>query len=114
MAQGKYFQRLAGAAGVGAGGCNSAAMAQGVLNTLGKSYGREAELESDRWGVELMALSGYHPEHMLEVMEILKEANGGASQPEFMSSHPKPENRQQYIREVIADRFPNGLPPGLR
>ena len=89
-------------------------MADAALGTLGKSYGREAELESDRWGVELMALSGYHPEHMLEVMNILKEASAGGAPPEFMSSHPKPENRQKYIREVIAEKFPNGLPPGLK
>jgi predicted Zn-dependent protease len=61
-----------------------------------------------------MVLTGYHPEHMLDVMDILKDAAAGGAPPEFMSSHPKPENRQKYIREVIADRFPGGLPPGLK
>ncbi len=111
MAQGNFFQRVAGAAGVG---FDSARLAQGFLNTVGMKHGRKAELESDRWGVELMVLTGYHPEHMLEVMNILEETSAGGAPPEFMSSHPKPANRKKYIREVIADRFPNGLPPGLR
>ena len=113
MASGKFFQRIAGAAGVG-GGMNTAQLASSALNAVSMSYGRQAELESDRWGVELMVFTGYDPEHMLEVMEILKEANAGGAPPEFMSSHPKPENRKKYIREVINERFPNGLPPGLR
>lgn len=113
MAQGGFFQRIAGAAGVAGGGRSSAGLANAALNSIGMSYGRQAELESDRWGVELMVLMDFHPEHMLEVMEILKEASGAGSTPEFMSSHPKPENRQKYIREVIAERFPDGLPPGL-
>ena len=114
MASGKLFQRIAGAAGVAGGDMSTAQMASTALNVVSMGYGRQAELESDRWGVDLMVLTGYHPEHMLEVMEILKEANNGGAPPEFMSSHPKPENRQKYIKEVIAERFPNGLPPGLK
>ena len=114
MASGKLFQRIAGAAGVAGGDISTAQMASSALNVVSMGYGRKAELESDRWGVELMVLAGYDPEHMLEVMNILKEANGGGAPPEFMSSHPKPENRQEYIKEVIAEQFPNGLPPGLR
>ena len=114
MASGKFFQRIASAAGVAGGDITTAQLASSALNVVSMGYGRQAELESDRWGIELMALAGYHPEHMLEVMDILKEANTGGAPPEFMSSHPKPENRQKYIREVIEERFPNGLPPGLR
>lgn len=114
MASGRFFQRIAGAAGVAGGDISTAQLASTALNVVSMGYGRQAELESDRWGIELMTLAGYHPEHLLEVMEILKEANAGGAPPEFMSSHPKPENRQKYIREVIEERFPNGLPPGLR
>lgn len=114
MENGRFLQRIAGAAGVAGGDITSAQAASAVLAVVGKGYGRQAELESDRWGVELMAMAGYSPEHMLAVMDILKDASAGGQPPEFMSSHPKPENRQKYIREVIADRFPDGLPPGLR
>lgn len=114
LAQSKFYQNLAGAAGVAGGDMSSAQVAGALLQTLSLGYGRQAELESDRWGVELMALIGYHPAHMLDVMEILKDASPGGAPPEFLSSHPKPENRQKYIREVIEHKFPNGLPPGLK
>ena len=35
-------------------------------------------------------------------MEILEKASGGQRQPEFMSTHPSPENRVQKIRDAIA------------
>jgi beta-barrel assembly-enhancing protease len=45
---------------------------------------------------------------MIRVMEVLAKASGGSSQPEFMSTHPAPENRAE-----IAKRFPQGVPKGL-
>jgi predicted Zn-dependent protease len=77
-------------------------------------YGREDELESDKWGVRLMADAGYHPEAMIQVMRVLEEASGGGGTPEFLSTHPKPANRVAYIKEVIAEEFPNGVPAGLK
>ena len=114
MASGQFFQQIGAAAGVAGGDVSTARMANAALQMLGTAYSREAELESDRRGIELMVQAGYHPKHMLEVMEILKAAAGGGAPPEFMSSHPKPENRKEYIRELIAEKVPNGLPPGLR
>jgi len=47
-----------------------------LLNTIGvalvRGYGRENELESDRLGAEYLALSGYDPMAMLEVIRVLK------------------------------------------
>ena len=114
MASGQFFQRIGAAAGVAGGDVSTARMANAALGMLSTSYSRGAELESDRFGLELMVLTGYHPDRLLEVMEILKESAGGGAPPEFMSSHPKPENRQEYIRELVAEKFPNGLPPGLK
>ena len=65
-------------------------------------YGRQDELESDRWGVELMDHCGYDPREMMKVMDVL-EAAGGGSTPEFMSSHPRPANRKVYIEELIKE-----------
>ena len=79
---------------------------------LSTSYGRDAELESDKWGVRLMATAGYDPRAMIEVMKILDEASGGGGPPEFLSTHPKPANRVEYIEKVIAEEFPDGVPEG--
>lgn len=113
MARQGMFQGIAGAVGVLGGDVNSARMGQMVGAVLSTKYGREAELESDRWGVRLMAMAGYNPESMIGVMKVLEEAGGGGGPPEFLSTHPKPANRVEYIKEVIAQEFPNGLPPGL-
>ena len=67
-------------------------------------YGREDEIESDRFGVRYMYETGYRPEAQIEVMKILKQASGGQRQPEFLSTHPDPENRiveiEKYINEL--------------
>jgi predicted Zn-dependent protease len=50
---------------------------------------------------------------MIGVMEVLDRASRGQAPPEFFSTHPKPANRVQYIKHVIAEEFPDGLPSGL-
>jgi predicted Zn-dependent protease len=115
MARAGLFQGIAGAIGVLGGDVNSARMGQMVGAVLSTKYGRGAELESDKWGVRMMAMAGYDPRSMIGVMKVLEEASGGGGgQPEFLSTHPKPANRVAYIEDVIATEFPNGLPPGLR
>ena len=112
LATQKLTQGLVGAAGVAGGSQQSAQMAAAIGKMINMKYGRNDELESDKWGVELAVKAGYDPRAMLGVMEILDEASGGGP-PEMMSTHPKPANRQAYIKEVIESVFPNGLPPGL-
>jgi predicted Zn-dependent protease len=114
MARQGLFQGLAGAIGVLGGDAGSARMGQMVGAVLSTKYGREAELESDKWGVRLMEMAGYDPNSMIDVMRILDEAGGGGGPPEFLSTHPKPANRVEYIKEVIATEFPDGLPAGLK
>ena len=46
-------------------------------------------------------------------LKVLDEAGGGGP-PEFLSTHPKPANRVEYIKKVIAEEFPDGVPEGLR
>jgi predicted Zn-dependent protease len=115
MARQGLFQGLAGAVGVLGGDVNSARMGQMVGAVLSTKYGRAAELESDAWGVKLMEAAGYDPNAMIGVMDVLEKATGaGGGPPEFLSTHPKPANRVEYIKEVIATEFPQGLPPGLK
>lgn len=114
MAQSQLFAGLAAAAGAAGGDANSARMAQAVAQMVQMKYGREDELESDKWGVRLCVLAGYDPNAMVGLMKVLEESSPGGGPPEMMSTHPKPANRVEYIRDVIAQEFPNGLPPGLR
>ena len=115
LAKQKLTQGLVGAVGVAGGGYDSARLAQAVGQMINMKYGRGDELESDKWGVRLMTWAGYDPRSMIGVMDILEEASGGGgSQPEMMSTHPKPANRRAYIEEVIESEFANGLPPNLQ
>ena len=115
MAKARLSQGLVNAAGTASGGAGGNRLAAQFADLILKGYGRDDELESDRWGIELMVLAGYNPRHMLGVMDILEKSTGGAGgPPEFMSTHPKPANRKEYIEKIIAERFPGGLPPGLR
>ncbi|WP_235297254.1 M48 family metallopeptidase [Portibacter marinus] len=102
MARSGFIQGIIQSILIGAGG--DATMAQ-IANVVGQytsmKYGRDQELESDEWGVKLMIESGYDPEALIGVMDILEKASGGARVPEFQSSHPSPENRREKIREAI-------------
>ena len=69
---------------------------------INMKFGRDDELESDKYGIHYMYEAGYKPEQMIRVMEILDEASGGQRQSEFSSSHPSPENRIIKIKEEIA------------
>lgn len=98
IAESQYWQQLSMGASVGADMGNVVA---GIgQNTLLKN-GRGDELESDELGVLFMLQSGYNPEDMIRVMEILKEAAGPNRVPEFQSTHPDPDNRIERIRAAI-------------
>ena len=102
IAKQELTQGLTGAAVVASGDYNTAQAAQMIAGLVNMSYGRDQELESDDLGVRFMTQAGYDPEALITVMEILEKASGGQRQPEFMSTHPSPENRVQRIKEAIA------------
>ncbi len=102
IAKQELTQGLTGAAVVASGDYNTAQAAQMIAGLVNMSYGRDQELESDDLGVRFMSQAGYDPEALITVMEILEKASGGQRQPEFMSTHPSPENRVQKIRDAIA------------
>jgi len=106
MSKQQLTQGIAGAAGVAAGDVNSAYYAQVVANMVNMKYGREDELESDDLGVRFMIQTGYNPEALIGVMDILEEASGGSSVPEFQSTHPSPSNRRAKIQAAI-DKYRN-------
>ncbi len=101
IAKQELTQGLTGAAVIASGDYNTAQAAQMIANVVNMSYGRDQELQSDELGVRFMIQSGYDPEALVGVMKILEEASGGQRQPEFLSTHPSPDNRVQRIREAI-------------
>ena len=114
LAKQQLTQGLLGALVVGSGDYTTAQIGQVVGNMINMSYGRDDELESDALGIRIMAEAGYDPRGMVRVMEVLAKASGGSRQPEFVSTHPAPENRSERIKQEIAKRFPNGVPENLK
>ena len=106
IAKQQLTQGLAGAAAIATEDPNSpgrnSAIAAYVANLIGLKYGRDDEIESDQLGVRWMVESGYNPEAMIDVMEVLRAAGGPNRPSEFMSSHPDPDNRIERIQEAIA------------
>ncbi len=109
MAKGRMFQGIVSAASVMGGDLSSAQLASFVTNFVNMKYSREAELESDRWGVLLAIETGFAPEAMLEVMDILEQSAVGGAPPEFASTHPSSERRKQEIRKLIDDIKARGV-----
>lgn len=118
MAKGQLGQSLATAVAVGAsdqrGNGQMAGYAAMLANQmLQLKYGRDDESESDTYGVDYMAKAGYDPRELIEVMRILKEASGARGGPEFLATHPDPGNRAERINQLIAQKFPGGVPANL-
>ena len=74
---------------------NTAQIAALIGQLINLKFSRDDELEADDLGVCFMYDTGYDPQGMVNVMEILQEASRGNQPPEFFSTHPNPQNRIQ-------------------
>lgn len=111
---------LVGAIGVAASGDDpqsarqAALIAQAVNQLINLNYSRNDELESDRLGFQFMTKADYSPQGLVELMQVLSQAGeSGGRPPEFLSTHPYPDNRIARLEEQIEDEYPNGIPPEL-
>ena len=86
------------------GGGAGAALAQGSqfgLGTLMLRYSRDFEKQADLLGAQIMARAGYDPRalaHMFETIERQTATSGGGD-PQWLSDHPNPGNRTEYINK---------------
>ena len=105
-AQNPWMQigQLAGAIGGAAiGGRMGSTIAQGSQFGLGAlllRYSRDFEKQADLLGAQIMARAGYDPRslaRMFETIERESKSSGGSNSPQWLSSHPNPGNRSQYI-----------------
>lgn len=96
------------AAGVLLPGAGGALAAEGVGAAAGMTFlrmGRDAEKQADLMGTDIAYDAGYDPRGMVQFFEIIqgKYGNGGS---QFLSDHPNPGNRSEYVNTEIAT-----LPP---
>lgn len=97
--------------GLGLGSILSPRMAQlgqlagAGLQVLFLKYGRDAERQSDELGFGYMLEAGYDPRKMADLFTTLDrvgEAAGGGALPEWLASHPNPENRLEATQKRVA------------
>jgi predicted Zn-dependent protease len=94
---------IAQLAGLGEGGAKALGMATEVA--VGLPNSRTMESESDAMGVEIAARAGYDPRAAITLWEKMNKAGGGRT-PQFMSTHPSPENRMSRLRELMPKMVP--------
>jgi predicted Zn-dependent protease len=92
-------------AAVGLGG-SQMQIAQIITDvTINLPNSREHEVEADRIGVELAARAGYDPRAAVTLWQKMGQA-GGAAPPQFLSTHPSPQNRQNDLAAYAARVMP--------
>lgn len=93
-----------------------------TVNLGALKYSRNNEYEADEYAVKYLNDTDYHP---LGVAGFFEKLDGASSPPEFLSTHPSPENRIEKIYETwqslgskVGETFPgryqnfkNSLPP---
>ncbi len=72
-------------------------------------FSREYEKQADILGAQIMANAGYDPHDLANMFRTLEQRGGGAG-PQWLSDHPNPGNRFEYInREADALRVNNPI-----
>lgn len=66
---------------------------------------RTSESEADRIGIELAAKAGYNPDAAATLWQKMG-AVGGEGPPQFLSTHPAPENRQETLSKLAPEMMP--------
>ncbi len=77
-----------------------AALGLGAQVGLSLPFSREQEAEADILGLNYMQRAGYDPKQAIPFWQRM-QAGGGSRPPEFLSTHPDPDNRIQRIRNYI-------------
>ena len=94
------------------GGTWGKVIAQGTqfgIGTYFLKYSREYEKQADLEGAQIMARAGYDPRDMASMFKTI-EKQGGSGGPQWLSDHPNPGNRSDYInQEAQALRVANPI-----
>lgn len=100
MAKQGLIEGLVQGVAMGSDNMSGAQIAQYVGQMINLKYGRDDELEADKYGLRYCKEAGYDPRAALKVMKILEEISGNRGS-DFTSTHPSPANRIEKINEEL-------------
>jgi len=69
-------------------------------------YGRAAETEADRIGIEIAAKAGYNPRAAATLWQKMGKLSEGKAPSEFLSTHPSPTTRQETLSALAPEMMP--------
>ncbi len=70
-----------------------------AVYAVNRPNSRAAETEADRIGIELAAKAGYDPAAAATLWAKMAKV-GGSAPPQWMSTHPNPDNRQKKLAQL--------------
>ena len=79
----------------------------------GRANSRVAEAEADKIGIELAARAGYDPAAAATLWRKMGSLNENTL-PEFLSTHPASDNREQALRALAPAMMKYYEAPGVR
>lgn len=78
----------------------AAALGLGAQVGISLPFSREQEAEADILGIRYMHAAGFDPKQAIPFWQRMEQGSS-ARPPEFLSTHPNPDNRIQRIRDYI-------------
>ena len=72
-----------------------------TTNLITSGYSRDSEKQADSLAVHIMARAGYDPNAMVTMLQKMSQFSD-RSGPGFWQTHPSPEDRIEYVQEIIA------------
>lgn len=80
-------------------------MAQVAMGLMFMKFSRSDESQSDALGMKYMMAGGYDPRALVDVfgmLDGLSQQSSAGRLPQWMSTHPDPENRQVWATKAVA------------
>jgi predicted Zn-dependent protease len=79
-------------------------MSYGIGSEVGAilPWSRQQETEADQYGLIFAAMAGYDPREAIPFWQRMSAA-GGASPPEFLSTHPSNETRIRKLKQFMPE-----------
>jgi len=80
-------------------------LAQVAMGLMFMKFSRSDESQSDALGLKYMMAGGYDPRPLVDVfgmLDALSQQSAAGRLPQWMSTHPDPENRQAWAAKTVA------------